>query len=82
MNIKELIEMLNEYPEDTQIILASDPEGNGYGKLSAHDVGKIAKEELAKYHIDDYCSDGHSDEDCDLEPGERDTMEKVIVLWP
>lgn len=33
MQIKELIENLKKYPEDAEVILSSDEEGNQFGEL-------------------------------------------------
>lgn len=30
MTVRQLIDSLKDYPEDAQIVLASDPEGNNY----------------------------------------------------
>lgn len=38
MNVKELVEFLKDLPEDMEVILSKDSEGNGYSPLSG--VGK------------------------------------------
>lgn len=34
MNVKELIEVLQQLPQEAEVIIAKDPEGNGYSPLS------------------------------------------------
>jgi len=82
MNVKELIELLQECDAEAEVIISTDEEGNGYHKFSDIDKGTIDPCELERHHIDSYCSDQHSDADCCLEPGERETFTKVICLWP
>ena len=35
MLVKELIELLKTLPEEAEVIMAKDPEGNGYSPLSS-----------------------------------------------
>lgn len=39
MTVKELWEILHAYPQDAEIVLASDAEGNSYSPLAEHDAG-------------------------------------------
>ncbi len=39
MTVKELWEILHAYPQDAQIVLAKDSEGNEYSPLAEHDAG-------------------------------------------
>ncbi len=82
MKVSELIEALKGHDQDAEVIMSRDPEGNGYAKLADIDEGTARPEELSAYFIDSYYSNGHSDDDCCLEPGERDEFPKVICLWP
>ena len=82
MNVKELITILNGFPQDTDIILSIDSEGNKFSPLDGCDPGRLPDCEVGNRWIDSYYSDAHSDSDCGLEPGERETLTKVICLWP
>lgn len=35
MTVRQLIDTLKDYPEDAQVVLASDPEGNNYHPADA-----------------------------------------------
>jgi len=37
MNVKELITLLSKLPDDMEVILQKDPEGNGYSPLDGVD---------------------------------------------
>jgi hypothetical protein len=39
MNTKQLIEYLQQFPDDTEIVLQKDAEGNGYSPLAGADHG-------------------------------------------
>jgi len=40
MTVKELIEYLNGFPDDLQVVLSKDAEGNGFSRWSGdHSVG-------------------------------------------
>lgn len=82
MNVKRLIEELQKLPQDAEVIMSTDSEGNGYSPLAELDIGSMDPYYADRYYIEDYYSDGHSDEQCCLEPGERDSFLKVICLWP
>lgn len=82
MKVRELIEALKNLDPETQVVMAQDPEGNGYYKLSDLDEGTVSPDELSQYFIDTYYSNQHTDEQCCLEPGEREGFPKVICLWP
>jgi hypothetical protein len=82
MKVSELIEILKEYNQDAEVILSKDPEGNGYSSLYSIDEGSVHPDNLETDRIDSYYSDAHSDDDCCLDPGERDGFAKVICLWP
>jgi len=82
MKVSELIEALKGYNQDAEVILSRDEEGNGYKTLYSIDEGSVDPGDLAADRIETYCPDAHSDEDCCLDPGERDTFTRVICLWP
>ncbi len=82
MTVQELIDALNEFDRDRVVIVAKDPEGNGYSPLSdlhnaAYEAettysGNIGLEELTAEDI----AAGYSEEDI-VEDGEP-----CVVLWP
>lgn len=39
MNVRDLIKELMQYPEDLEVIIQKDAEGNGYSPLSGANVG-------------------------------------------
>lgn len=79
MKVKELIELLQGLPQESEVYISIDPEGNGFNKLENHDTGKVS---VALHSLSSYYSDQHSDATCCLEPGERDSMIPIVVLWP
>jgi len=44
MNIKELKEVISKLPDDMEVILQKDPEGNGYSPLSGADPDAVYME--------------------------------------
>jgi len=80
MKVKELQKILSRLDPETEIIMSQDSEGNGYCKVSNVDAGTVKN--LREYHIDSYYSNSHTDDECCLEAGERETFTKVICLWP
>jgi len=82
MTKKELLEMLEEYPEDTLIILSADGEGNSYSPLAGYCDGLykadstwsgefISDDDEAYYREEDGWTDADF-EDC----------VPAVVLWP
>lgn len=82
MNIKELIALLNTLPQDAEVIMSIDSEGNKFSPLDGFDTGRLPEYEEGNCWIDSYHSDAHSDSSCGLEPGERETLTKVVCFWP
>lgn len=41
MNIKELKEAINSLPDEMEVVLQKDPEGNGYSQLSGADPDAV-----------------------------------------
>jgi hypothetical protein len=77
MNVKELKEMLEKIPDETPVIISSDPEGNSYGKLEGFGEARVYQQDLDRYFIDSIY--GEEDE---VDPSEWDKMIPVIVFWP
>lgn len=82
MNVADLIAELQKLPQDAKVILSRDPEGNGYHWLEGVETGTVEPSDIDNWHVEQYYSDAHSDDDCCLEPGERADYPKIICLWP
>lgn len=82
MKVNELIEILKQLPQDAEVIMSSDAEGNNYSPLDGFSEGTIHPEDVGNYHIDAFYNDQHTDDECELEPGERDDFAKVICFFP
>lgn len=81
MNVKELRELLNQYPDETPVLIARDEEGNGFNHLSDYGFSHYADDdyEVEVYHPDDIeelKKWAESDEEDYIEPA------KALVLWP
>lgn len=82
MTVAELIIYLQQFPEDTLVVMSIDEEGNGFNELrgieSNHrynrENGEIAFSELTPSLI----SDGLTEE----EVGDEEYGPVCIVLWP
>lgn len=78
MNVAELRNELNNYPDDLEILVAKDPEGNGFNKLYSGAVGESYIEKNADKH--GYVeSTVHPD---DAEDYDEDDLETRLVIWP
>jgi hypothetical protein len=84
MNVKELKEALEELPDDMEIILQKDAEGNGYSPLYGADPDCIYIPETTWYG--EVRSLHHTAEDHCLEEDEWAQMQKdyprALVLHP
>lgn len=70
MTVHDLIEKLKTLPAHLEILIASDPEGNGFHELYAAQVELIEPSTLDVIHEDD--ADEYDD-------GE---LEERVILWP
>ena len=70
MTVKEMIELLQDLPQDHKVIMSKDSEGNSFSPFEDYSEG-IYTEETTWY------GDWRQDED--LEKGEK---ENAICLWP
>lgn len=71
MKVKELIEELAGLPQDAEVLLSRDSEGNGFSPWCGdHSIGCIHKEDVGRYSIDEFYTDVLPE------------MVKAIVLWP
>jgi len=82
MNAKELIDYLKGFDPETEIVLQSDAEGNGYSPLAGADDGYYVPDSTwsgdfydPSYTADDCCMD-------DDEFAEMQNRPRSIVLYP
>jgi len=79
MKIRELIEALQKFDPELEVYASKDDEGNGYRKLTCEPAtGRVDPRET--HYIESFYFDEWSDEDCCLDPGERDDMIRAICL--
>jgi len=71
MKIKELIEALSLFPQEREVIMARDPEGNGYSPLSDIDRCLYLPETSYSGEIFD-----------EQDKTEFEDAVPAIVLWP
>lgn len=77
MNVGELKAALAKVPDDMPVLLAADPEGNGFRKLDAIDTdARINVDE-----VNDWVIDGLVDEEDYDDYGDGELIQHV-VLWP
>jgi len=78
MNVKELKQCIKDLPDDMEVVLSRDPEGNGYGTLEGADSNSI-------YEDEDVYSTDWTHEDARMEEDVWDEFKKkprVLCLWP
>lgn len=78
MTVKELIEELKNFNEDSQVILCADGEGNSFSPLDSLDERKYEPENT-------FCGNCFTEEDVesgDVEQEEFDGMDDAVVLFP
>lgn len=76
MNVRQLINELIDYDPDAEILVASDPEGNGFRRLS--DVGLSWIEANGDKHgyVESTIHPSDADE------YEESELEVRLILWP
>jgi len=77
MTIEELIEQLQNYPSDAEVVLSKDCEGNGFSPCNDFSSGIFVKESpWGGEFVSDYCLNEH--------PEDYEGVEgiKCVVLWP
>lgn len=82
MTIDQLIRQLTELglPGDTLVVLAKDPEGNGFRPADELAHALYDAEERERYDVTDAC-DGECGDDCDNFRA-PDTAVSAVVIWP
>lgn len=76
MNVGELRQLLTDVPDDVRILLASDPEGNGFRPLVDVEDGLIQPNEDKHGYVEGLTDPDEVDED------EENDLEARIVFWP
>lgn len=74
MNIKQLIEKLKEYPENMQVKVAQDPEGNGFSSLEDIEQSYFREDWNEIFNMEDL-----------LEQEKEEignVVTEVLILWP
>ena len=67
MNVKDLIEKLQEFDPETDVLIAIDPEGNGFNPLASDGVVLSHR--------------NHEGEPCNPDDADED-ISQMVVLWP
>lgn len=83
MNVKELKEALESLPDDMEVILQKDSEGNGYSPLSGADANAIYIAD-STYSGEVYDADWSAD-DCCMDQEDWEEMQarpRALVLFP
>jgi hypothetical protein len=79
LKVSELKEILNSLPDDTQIVMSSDSEGNSYSPLSGYCVGQYVPENTWSgtfYDETDFKSE------CEEGYCEPDSAIVALCIWP
>jgi len=83
MNVKELKEILNDLPDDMEVILQKDSEGNGYSPLSGGDTDAVYIPE-STWSGDVYSTKWTAD-DADMDDEEWNEIvskPRALILYP
>ena len=84
MNIKELKELINDLPDDMDIIMSSDSEGNNYSPLSNVDPNYIYIPDNS-WSGDVYSTNWTADDVCMIDDewlSLKSSHPKVLILHP
>lgn len=82
MNKSQLIEAVNNLPDDVQgILVAADAEGNEFNLLDEFSVQYVEEHDLESGYIESILSEEDILEDGEVEKV-PDTFKKVAVIWP
>lgn len=74
MNVKQLRNLLLDYPDDLKILIASDPEGNGFYRLVELDTVWIWANSDKHGAVEDVAGENFG--------FVEDPQEQRLVLWP
>lgn len=79
MNVKELKEAIANLPDEMQIVLQKDPEGNGYSPIDGADPNSVYTEDGEVYDMswsaDDACMTNEEWESMKVKP-------RTLILYP
>ncbi len=83
MNVKELKEAIAHLPDDMEVVVQKDPEGNGYSPLAGADPDAVYIPETDKYG-DVYSIDWTADDAAMEEDDWKDILAKprALILFP
>ena len=83
MKVSELKEILLTLPDDMEVILQKDAEGNGYSPLCGGDPNAVYIPETA-YSGDVYSTDWDADDACMTHKQWNETLAKprALILYP
>jgi len=73
MKVKELIKLLEEQPQDHDVVMASDSEGNSYNYFDGFNIGYFNKEHKEFWWQDDWEESN---------PGDAYPNDNCIVFYP
>lgn len=84
MKVRQLVDLLLAMPQELEVKISSDPEGNGFYGLSGHGIGYVESPVDRWYHEDLHDEDDIVEfpEDGDEDPYVPAGYDKVLVLWP
>ena len=80
MKVSELIEILKTLPQEHDVILQKDPEGNGYDTASGASV-VVYTSDRDVYNLDWSADDACFDSEEEWEEFKK-TEQKVVVIYP
>lgn len=86
--VKQLIDSLRNLPEDANIVMAKDAEGNGFiqncdaALMYIHDDDKNEYQVDSVFSMEEYEADQLSEEEWDEEYERPPAPIPVVVLWP
>jgi len=81
MNVKELKEFIADFPDDMEIYVASDEEGNDFNSLSYISSGEYAYEDNDQ-GINWGTSMLNIDDVDEKEIIEKNDLKECLVIWP
>jgi hypothetical protein len=75
MNVKELIELLQTYPQDALVVQSKDGEGNGFSPVSDLGPGKYIAEST-------WSGDLINEDDLEEYGADEDSVVDAVCIWP
>jgi hypothetical protein len=81
MNVRELRAQLHSLPDEMEILVVSDPEGNGFHPLEEVGGGFIRKED-AGYRVDYLADSDDVFEGGDTDEYDDNVYLERVIFWP